>query len=282
MKIYTSIEMQWDGTKYVIANPEHFEYTGIVEQCCGATGAQNQIQSSQIALMNTASQQATAIFGKDSSVFNDLVSTLSPTVQQGPNQQGYGPQELSNLNSQAITNNGIAAKNARQASGEQQSAAGGGNTVLPSGTSAAADANINTAIAANTANNLSSITEQGYQVGRQNYDTALSGLENAPNVFGGATSALSTASGVGANASQTASSIAAQNNSWVQGLTGALGGVLGSAVGGGGVLGKVLGGGGGSNPYQSLYNAQQPASFGTTAPPAPGIDPTALNPAPGF
>jgi hypothetical protein len=185
MKVYTSIKMQWDGTAYQRVSEQSYEYTGEVAQCCGATSAQNQIQNQQMSLSNEATSQAQSIFGSDSAAYNQLLNTFSPTVQAGPGQNGFSAQETANLDSQAITANGQAAKNAKQAAGEQQAAAGGGNTVLPSGTTAATDANIDTAIAGNTANELSGITQAGYAQGAKNYEEAAQGLEAAPGVFNG-------------------------------------------------------------------------------------------------
>lgn len=257
MKIFTSIEMQWDGTKYVVAKSEYFEYIGEVSQCCGATSAQNNILTSQQNLMNTASQQASQIFGSDSQVFNSLVNTFSPTVAAGPSQNGFSAQETANLNSQAITANGQAAKNAKQAAGESAAAQGGGNTVLPSGTTGATDANIDTAIAANTANQLSGITQAGYVQGNKNYDVAVRGLDAAPGVFNGAIGAIGAADAAGGAAAGTANQIASQQNSWVQGVTGALGGIAGAAVGGGGILSKEFSGGGGGGEFPSVFNGAQ-------------------------
>jgi hypothetical protein len=250
MKVYTSIKMQWDGTAYQRVSEQSYEYTGEVAQCCGATSAQNQIQNQQMSLSNEATSQAQSIFGSDSAAYNQLLNTFSPTVQAGPGQNGFSAQETANLDSQAITANGQAAKNAKQAAGEQQAAAGGGNTVLPSGTTAATDANIDTAIAGNTANELSGITQAGYAQGAKNYEEAAQGLEAAPGVFNSATGAIGAATGAGSAASQTASGIAQENTSWVSGVTGALGGIAGAALGGpmgagiGSSIGKAIGGGG--------------------------------------
>ena len=75
-----------------------------------------------------------------------------------------------------------------------------------------------------------------------NYNTAVAGLENAPNVFNASTSAENAATGAGTAAANTQNQISTQNNSWVQAVTGALGGIAGDTVTGGMAnLGKGVG-----------------------------------------
>ena len=207
---------------------------------CGATGAQNQIQAGQQSLFNNMVGQAQQVFGNSSQVFNDLMSTYSPIVAAGPNQQGYSPTELASMNSQAITNAGQQYKNQKEALGDQQAAYGGGTANLPGGSNLARQ----TSLAENTGNltaaSLNQITQNNYATGRANYWQAAQGLAGAPSVFNPATSAASSAVGAGAQAANTANQIASQSNSWQQLVGGALGAVAGAATGG---LTNSLGGG---------------------------------------
>lgn len=209
---------------------------------CGATSAQNNIQQQQLNNYNTATQQAQQVFGNSSSVFNDLVKTFSPVVAAGPSQQGYSPQELANLNSQAITNVGQSYKNEKQALGDSQAAQGGGRAVLPGG------ANIGTqdALAENagnaTASALSGITQAGYAQGNKNWTEAAAGLSGAPAVFGASTNSLNAGTSAGNAASNTANQIAQAANSPWQAAIGALGGVAGAAAGNPAGLTSMFGG----------------------------------------
>lgn len=242
MKIYTSIT--WDIETGAIDSEEFFWYDGLLELACGASDSQTAAQTAQASFFTTATTQAAQAFGAGSQVFNQLQSTFAPTVAAGPNQQGFSPAELSNLNSETITQGGVAARNAEQAAGEQIAAQGGGNIAgLTSGTNAGVKANIDISAAENTANNLSAITASNYATGRQNYDTAVAGLEQAPGVFSTSTGATSAATGAGVASANTANEIASQNNSWVQAVTGALGGVAGSFASGG--LSNLIGSGSG-------------------------------------
>jgi len=245
MKIYTRLDYIWDGHQYKLDTFDAFEYTGTVELLCGATSAQNNVQAQQATAYQQMTQQASQVFGNASSVFNQLQSTFAPTVAAGPSQQGFSAGEVSDLNSQAITQNGRAYTNAKEAAGEAEAAQGGGNNAaLQSGTNAGVNANIAVSSANNTANELGQITENNYATGRQNYQAAVQGLAGADQAFNPATSAGSAATGAGAASASTANQIATQNNSWMQAVSGALGGVAGSLVSGG--LGSLMGSGGSS------------------------------------
>jgi hypothetical protein len=235
MKIHTLTRFEWceSRNEYVKVLDEWVEYDGPLELTCGSTPQQNQIEASQQSFMNQVQQQAGTVFGNSSTVFNDLLNTFTPTINAGPDQQGFSAQELSNLNSQAITQAGVGYKNAKEAVGNALSAEGGGNVSLPSGTQTGVEASLAENAANQTSTELGQITEQNYAVGRQNYENAVTGLENAPNVFNPATSSANSATGAGTAAANTANQIAQENNSWVSAVTGALGAVGGSFASGG-------------------------------------------------
>lgn len=244
-KIYTSIT--WDIASGAIDKEEFFWYSGKIEECCGASGAQNAAQAAQASAYTQMTQQASQVFGASSQVFNQLQSTFAPTVAAGPSQQGFSAQEVSNLNSQAVTQGGVAARNAQQAAGESIAAQGGGNeAALQNGTNAGVKANIDISAADNTANQLGAITQANYQQGNANYNAAVQGLAGSTQAFNPATSAGSAATGAGVASSNTANEIATQNNSWMQAVSGALGAVGGSFASGG--LSKLIGTGSGSSP----------------------------------
>lgn len=235
MRIYTHITFEWDDARneYVEVSQESHDYGGPVVFCCGATSGQQNIANTQTSTYGTLVNQAQQVFGNSSTVFNDLVSTLSPTVQAGPNQQGFSPAEVSALNSSAITNAGNAYRNARQAVGESEAAQGGGNVAdVSGGSKTATDLGIAESAAAQTSNSLNEIQQANYATGRQNYDTAVTDLSGAPSVFNPATSAASAATNAGEQAANSENQIASQDNSWVNAVTGALGGVAGIATGG--------------------------------------------------
>jgi hypothetical protein len=214
---------------------------------CGASSLQKNIGQEQQQNFQQLSNNAQQIFGNSSQIFKDLSSAFEPILAAGPGQSGFGAAELSNLQSRAITESGQAYRNAAQAAGERSAAAGGGNTLLPSGITAQLQSNIAQAGAEQTAGELSNIDLQNAQLGRQNWLSAAGILGGAPSVFGASTSAANAATGAGGAASQTANQISAANNSWMNLVGGALGGITGGLTSGlTGGLGKMGGGGGGT------------------------------------
>lgn len=234
MKIFTKVVSEWDGSRYVVTHIETEEYNGPIALCCGASSQQSATYAQQSQLSQQMMNQSQSVFGNSSQVFNDLVNSLSPTVAEGPNQKGFSSAEESALNSAAITNSGVAARNAKSATGDAMAAQNGGNVSgTASGTTAGVDANINASAAENTADQLNKINQGNYEVGRENYNTAVGALEGSTNVFNPATSAGSAASSALEGQANTANQIAQEDNSWVQGVTGALGGIAGAGVTGG-------------------------------------------------
>lgn len=263
MKIYSKLVYQWDGSGYVLDNSQTICYdvdTWDIALCCGASQQQKDAQAQQAAFATQSMQQASQVFGNSSKVFQDLVSTFAPTVAAGPSQEGFSAAEKSALQSQAITQSGQAYRNAAQAVGQAQSAQGGGNTGdTTSGANIGVDLGVANAAAANTSNELNQIDLANYQTGRANYNAATAGLAGTPNVFNPATSAGGLTVNAGEASANTANQIASQNNSWVQAVTGALGGIAGSvATGGMSNLGKGLsffGGGAGGSSANSISSS---------------------------
>lgn len=194
-------------------------------------------QAGQAALFKTMTDQAQQIFGASSKVFNSLYTAFAPIVAAGPNQEGYSVAQMSNLMSQAVTGAGVAGRNALSAVRSLK-----GN--LPSGAAIGAELGTASAIAQSAAQMQSNIRQESAQLGYQHFAQAASVLGGAPSVFGAATSAGGAATGAGSASAQTAEDITkVQNAPGIgMGIIGAIGGVLGSAVGGGGMLSGVLGG----------------------------------------
>lgn len=247
VRIYTRLEYQWNGHEYALISSHGFDYTGPVQLACGASSGLKDVGNTQSNFYNQVSQQAGQVFGNASQVFQTLFSSFAPTVEAGPNQQGFSPTELSALNSQAVTQTGQAYKNAKQALGENQAAFGGGNTPLPSGAQIGENANLASASAEQSANSLLNVQLQNYATGRANYLNAVQGLANAPSVFNASTNLANAATGAGSAAANTQNQISQANNSWMNLVGGALGGVTGALTGGlmGGGMSSLFGGGGG-------------------------------------
>ena len=239
MKIYTKVIAVWDGSEYAITHTEGFDFDGPVALCCGASSQQTDTYNQQSELSKQIMLQGQQVFGSASNVFKDLVSSLAPTVAAGPNQEGFSAAEKAALQSQAITQSGLAYKNAKAAVGNAIASQGGGNTGLTSGANIGVEANLAESAAENTSNELNTINLKNYETGRENYDKAVSGIAGATNVFNPAIGLDNSGTGALEGQSSTANQIAQENNSWVQGVTGALGGIAGGiATGGMSNLGK--------------------------------------------
>lgn len=210
---------------------------------CGATNAQNEQEQSTTQAYQTATNQAQQIFGASSTAFQDLMKSAQPVVAAGPSQLGFSQQELSNLNSSAITQTGIEAKNEKAALGNSEATAagtGGSGPVGPGGATVGANLSLAENAGNQTASELSQIQQQDYAVGRQNYQNAVGTVAGAPGVFGAATSATGAATGAGTLATTATENVAsAQQGPW-QLAAGALGGIAGAALGNGGALTKLL------------------------------------------
>lgn len=177
-------------------------------------------------------EQGSLIFGASSHVFNDLMSTFAPTVAAGPSQMGFSAPELANLNSQAITNMGQASRNASQSVKEANAAVGGGNMALPSGADIGRNLSVANSAAAETSRQLGQINEANWQTGRENYDTAVKGMEAAPGVFDPSTSASNATTNSANAAAGQQNEIAKSANSWQNAVSGVLGDVSSVATAG--------------------------------------------------
>jgi hypothetical protein len=238
---------------------------------CGATQGQNQQAASTTAAYNASVAQAQQLFGESSSAFNDLMDSYRPTIAAGPSQQGYSQGELSNLDSAAITQNGVEAKNVKEAVGNAESSqvgAGGGGPVGPGGATVGANLSIAENAANQTSTQLSQITQAGYEHGTKNYDTAVQGATQATGVFGSANNATEAATGAGNSANTAISNVAQAAQAPWQLAAGALGSVAGAAAGnpalfsGGGSTPTLTNINGGSNGNPSLATQANPNNSG--------------------
>lgn len=208
---------------------------------CGADSDQKQISQQQQQNFQTLNNQAGQVFGAGSQVFKDLTSSFEPVLAAGEDQSGFSAAQLANLKSQAITNTGVATRNAQQAAGERGSAQGGGTTILPNGAQMGQNAAIAEAGSNQTAGELSNINLQNAELGRQNWMNAAGVLSGAPGVFNAATGAAGASTTAGSDAFNSATGVNNANNAWV----GDVAGVLGDAAGIGAKFINPLAGGGG-------------------------------------
>lgn len=117
-------------------------------------------------------------FKGQTAILGQLQSAFAPIVSNGINQYGFAPAEDSALRTQATEGTAKAYQMAKQATGENLAAVGGGDTILPTGTAAGLQNNNAIAAAGQIATQNLGITEKGYDQGRQDFLSAASGLSS--------------------------------------------------------------------------------------------------------
>jgi len=100
---------------------------------CGPSGQETAIAGQQQDLSTLLSSDFSQRFSQQSGVLQNLNSMLTPIAQAGPDQQGFGAQELAALNTQAGEGVGANYSKATQALQNTLAARGGGSEVLPTG-----------------------------------------------------------------------------------------------------------------------------------------------------
>lgn len=226
---------------------ESFDYCGSVDLMCGPSAEERGVAAQQSSMFNTLAGNYATVFGDQQAILSELNQSLSPIIAAGPNQQGMNAAQLAALNTQAINSNAAAARNAIQAA---QSRAGAGSpSGLPTGIDTQISQAINAAETANLANAQLGITNENYNLGRQQYNTALgqtenlAQLENPVPYAGQATSA-------GSQAFQSQDKISQEQNQRESELAGGIAGLGMDAATFG--LGAALGAGpAGLSPLQS-------------------------------
>lgn len=128
--------------------------------------------------------QAGTVFANANSVFNNIMGTVKGIVAGGPSQEGFSATENVTRTAANVQDAGTMARNEKAAAGSAVAAIGGGNTVTPSGTTAAAVANAETTAATAQARGQNQIQSENWETGRQNFGKALGAEESAPGVFG--------------------------------------------------------------------------------------------------
>ena len=213
---------------------------------CGATQAQQNLQTEQSAFYASMTANYNTTFAEQQAVLAGVTNSLAPIIAAGVGQEGFGAQEKTALNTQATEGVATNYANAQKALNEKMATLGGdAPTTSSSGMAAQLDENL-AAGAASTKSSLdTTITENNFATGRANFNNAVSQQEQAAGLLdpNGTSNA---ASGAGKDAADTANQIAAANNSVWTSVMGALGGIAGSAVGNmnfGGGKGFSMGGG---------------------------------------
>jgi hypothetical protein len=196
---------------------------------CGATAAQTELQQQQAEFYKNLSDAYEMQFGSSETILDSLRSQFMPILQAGPNQQGFNPAELQDLQTQAIEGTGTNYAQASKALQENQAATTGGE-FLPAGATTQLQQELATSAAAEKSQEQQQITQASYAQGHANWAAAANELNDAAQMYnplGYAGAATSSGEAAGTTANQIAQ---ASNSVWGS-VLGALGGVAGAAVG---------------------------------------------------
>jgi len=148
-----------------------FKYIGATYKNCDPSAAQKAALSSDQAWQKTLGSSYATVFGAGSAMYKSISSQLDTTIAKGMEQMGFTPQELAAKRSEAINLGAGAAKAAERAIGEK-AAVSGAPAGVESGVTQATRAASETAILGKEAQQQADITTAGYDVGRQQFQTA--------------------------------------------------------------------------------------------------------------
>lgn len=208
MRIFTKIVMDWNGN---ILESEGFEYTGPIALACGAPSGQQELAKEQGDYYKTLTSNAQTEFGQASELAASFMKEFTPIFEAGPNQMGWNAEESNAVNSQIVTTEGQATKNALQAAGASTNALGGGNEFVPQGAVEAGKRAIDVAGAQATATSQQTALQKNYAQGFQNYEMAAKGLAGIPSLYGTSTGAAGAANSGGESANKTYGDIATES-----------------------------------------------------------------------
>lgn len=218
-----------------------------------ASSAQNQISAEQSSFYSNLLQSYSQQFAGQTSILNSLTNSFTPTLEAGPGQFGFTPQETSALRTGASDQISSAFQGAKIAQQNNAANAGGGNAFLPSGASAQLSSAISNSSASELSRTQNQITQAGYAQGNADYNTAAQMLSGTASLYN-PTGYANAAGQAGTSAFNSATKIQEENNAWKGELAGFLGGAASSVLGA--FTGNLFGGGGGSSGGNSIQDIE--------------------------
>jgi len=210
---------------------------------CGASSQQKAAYANEQKVSNLLTSQFQDFAGQNQEILSDLTGHLQPISDAGPSQFGMSPaEEAAERTMTAEQLNSAAGQTANAVRGAVASR-GGGTSYLPSGSEDAILGSLAQDTAVKEALAQSQITQRGYDIGRQNWEFATSGLSKAPGELENPVTAAGGEAVSGAGLQQKgADSITEANQAWMKPVAGLAGGIIGGLL----PFGKHSGGGGGA------------------------------------
>lgn len=195
---------------------------------CGATDQQNEMYSAQKTFYDTMTKNYNIAFGSAKEILDTLTAGLKPIFDAGPHQRGFSPEQRTAIDTVATESVAKGYEHAAATLNENL-AARGGSDFIPSGADSALRMGLS-GMAANERADLGLKIEQAdWQTGTDLWQRAANGLQGVaaqwdPNGYS------ASATNAGNAASNTATQIAASENSLWTAAIGAVGGIAGQAV----------------------------------------------------
>lgn len=210
---------------------------------CGPSDKLKAINTQIQDFSKQVTQEAGTVFGDANTVFNNMIGGLQQIVQGGPSQEGFSAAEKANRTAAAVNAGATEARNLKGAAATGVAAIGGGNTVMPAGSTAATVMAANQKAAGDTAQAQSDIENEDYTKGNENWKFATQAEQNLPNVFNSTSAFNKDAQAGQEQAQKSQQSIDTASNWWQPMITSAIGAGVGAFTGGlGGGIGKSLAG----------------------------------------
>lgn len=150
---------------------------------CGPSGQEKNIQGQQQSLSTILASHFGERFGQQSQILQNLNNMLTPIAEAGPDQQGFGANELAALNTQSGEGVGRNYGKATQALQNTLAARGGGNEYLPTGARGALQGTLASSAANEMSQEQLGITRANYAQGRSNWQMATGGLSALANQY---------------------------------------------------------------------------------------------------
>jgi hypothetical protein len=178
---------------------------------CGPSNSEKDLAGSESNLAQSLQQNYATNFSEQQGVLTALNNSLSPTLEAGPNQQGFSSAELAADNSKAIDTTSQNYQSAARALNTQTAGRNDSGNLPESGVDQGLKENLASSAAGQLSNEQLGITEANYGTGRSNYNSAVQGEMGLAGLYAPNATA-SQASGANQNAFGEANTISTEEN----------------------------------------------------------------------
>jgi hypothetical protein len=180
MKYSTHVVLQMTDIigEYIIVEKDSHVFEGTPELACGSDAAENSLQANEQGLSQALASDFNNSYGTQQQWLNTLNKQLSPIVAEGPSQNGLTAAQVAGQTTTALDTSAATAANLKRAVGDSFAGrGGGGSTGLISGIQTQANEQAGAQSENQLSSTLNTNTFNDYQLGNQNWKTALGASE---------------------------------------------------------------------------------------------------------